>query len=130
MASEIRSFRDLVVWQKAMDLCRAVYALSSGFPTDERFGLTAQVRRAAVSVPSNIAEGYGRQRTNDYLRFLGMALGSLCEVETQVVLAVPLGFVPADNVGPCVESIRNVDRLLCALMRAVRDSTARPGGRV
>lgn len=75
MTEEIRSFRDLVAWQRAMELCERVYTLSSKFPSDERFGLTAQFRRAAVSVPSNIAEGYGRRRRQEYLRFLGIALG-------------------------------------------------------
>lgn len=122
MGSEIRSFRDLIAWQKAMELCQLVYALSAGFPVDERFGLTSQVRRAVVSVPSNIAEGYGRRRKQDYLRFLGIALGSLCEVETQVILAVHLSFVGSDTAGPCVDRIREVDRILSALARAVRES--------
>lgn len=68
MAREIRSFRDLIAWQKAIALCKLVYGVSGKFPKDERFGLTSQIRRAAVSIPSNIAEGYGRRQTNDYIR--------------------------------------------------------------
>jgi four helix bundle protein len=122
MSSEIRSFRDLIAWQKAIALCKQVYAVSKQFPPDERFGLTMQVRRASVSVPSNIAEGYGRRHKKDYLRFLSIALGSLFEVETHLILAVQLGFVDADAAGPSMNSVREVDRILCALIRAVRDS--------
>jgi four helix bundle protein len=123
MASEIRSFRDLIAWQKAMDLCEQVYTLSQAFPAEERFGLTAQVRRAAVSVPSNIAEGYGRGQKRDYMRFLKVARGSLFEVQTQLLLAARLKFANADSAGRCMELVGDVDRILCALIRAVRDST-------
>ena len=122
MGSEIRSFRDLKAWQKAMDLCQEVYRLSQSYPADERFALTAQTRRAAVSVPSNIAEGYGRGQQRDYVRFIRMARGSLYELETQLLLAVRLGFTTADSGGRCMELVREVDRILCALIRAVRDS--------
>jgi four helix bundle protein len=123
MTSEIRSFRDLIAWQKAMDLCKQVYALSKRFPLEERFGLMVQVRRASVSIPSDIAEGYGRGRKQDYLRFLSIALGSLCEVETQLLLSVQLGFTDSDGVGPCMNLVCEVDRVLSALIRAVREST-------
>jgi four helix bundle protein len=119
MASEIRSFRDLIAWQKAMGLCEQVYALSRGFPPEERFGLTPQMRRAAVSVPSNIAEGYGRRSKRDYLRFLNMALGSLCELETQLILAVRLDFTNDDGLATSMGLVRDVDRLLSALIRGV-----------
>ncbi len=125
MAGEIRSFRDLVAWQKGMDLCQQVYAISARFPADERYGLTAQMRRAAVSVPSNIAEGYGRNRTLDYLRFLNMALGSLYELETQLLLAIRLRFASGDDLCPGMELVRELDRVLCGLIRAVRDSGTR-----
>jgi four helix bundle protein len=127
-SGEIRSFRDLIAWQKAMELCERAYTLSHGFPADERFGLTAQLRRAAVSVPSNIAEGYGRGRTQDYVRFLSVARGSLYEMETQVILSVQLGFAAGDAAAACMNSIREVDRVLCALGRAVRDSAAEAKG--
>jgi len=120
MAAEIRSFRDLVAWQKGVELCQRVYEDSKCFPADERFGLVAQMRRAAVSVPSNIAEGYGRRSRRDYLRFLNMALGSLCELETQLILAVRLGLAGGDDVGASMALVRDIDRLLSALIRAVR----------
>ena len=122
MAAEIRSFRDLIAWQKAIDLCQRVYEVSQCFPADERFGLVAQIRRAAVSVPSNIAEGYGRGQKLDYVRFLRVARGSLFEVETQLLLAVRLGFANGDSVGLVSGLVREVDRIRCALIRAVRDS--------
>ena len=128
MASDIRSFRDLIAWQKAMELCQHVYAISKDHPPDERFGLTAQLRRAAVSIPSNIAEGYGRQRKRDYLRFLNIALGSLCELETQMILSIRLGFTDADKLGPAMDLLREVDRILCGLIRAVRNSPAHGEG--
>jgi four helix bundle protein len=122
VAGEIRSFRDLVAWQKAIELCQSVYEVSRSLPDDERFGLVAQARRAAISVPSNIAEGYGRRSKRDYLRFLNMALGSLCELETQLILSVRLGFASGDDVAPSVALVRDVDRLLSGLIRAVRSS--------
>ncbi len=119
MASEIRSYRDLIAWQKAMDLCCRVYTASSHFPRDERFGLISRLRRAAVSIPSNIAEGYGRGRLQDYLRFLRMARGSLYELQTQLTLAVQLGFASGDSVGSTADLASEVDRILCGLITAV-----------
>ena len=120
MAGDIRSFRDLVAWQKGVELCQRVYEDSKSFPADERFGLVAQMRRAAVSVPSNIAEGYGRRSRRDYLRFLNIALGSLCELETQLIVAVRLGLASGDDLGASMALVRDVDRLLSGLIRGVR----------
>jgi len=128
VASKIRSFRDLIAWQKSMELCQQVYAISKDHPADERFGLTAQMRRAAVSLPSNIAEGYGRRRKGDYLRFLNIALGSLCELETQMILSTQLGFTDSDKAGPAMDLLREVDRILCGLIRAVRNSASHGEG--
>jgi four helix bundle protein len=89
----VRNYRDLDVWRKAMVLARQVYRVSGGFPGSERFGLTAQMRRAATSVPSNIAEGHGRGTDLDFRRFLHMARGSLAELDTQLTLAQMLGFL-------------------------------------
>ena len=130
MSNEIKSFRDLVAWRKSMDLCKAIYAISTVFPDAERFGLTSQIRRAVVSIPSNIAEGYGRNRTNDYLRFLDIARGSLCEVETQLILAQELGWLREDGnrgdlrVPECFELIREVDRISYALVKGVERSVS------
>lgn len=88
----VRNYTDLIAWQKAMDFVHRVYALTSGFPGDERFGLTSQLRRAAVSIPSNIAEGEGRETPGDFIRFLAIAHGSLREVETQLRISQRLGY--------------------------------------
>ena len=88
----VESFRDLVVWQRAMQLTLTIYRSTKSFPPDERFGLTNQLRRAGVSVASNIAEGYGRMSKGEYKQFLGMARGSNLEVQTQLLIAQELGF--------------------------------------
>ena len=99
-------YRDLVAWQKAMDLVERVYLATNTFPREERYGLTSQIRRAVVSVPSNIAEGQGRRTTDDELiRFLHISLGSLCELETQLELAVRLKFLDKQD----AKAIRGVE---------------------
>ena len=92
-----KNYSDLIAWQRAIDLVETVYRLSAAFPREELYGLTAQVRRAAVSVPSNIAEGQGRWSTNEFIHFLGISQGSLREVETQLTIAVRLGYLTADQ---------------------------------
>ena len=83
----LKNYRDLKVWQKSYTFCLQIYQETRKLPNEEKFGLTSQIRRSAVSIPSNIAEGYGRKTTADYLRFLSIAYGSLCELETQIMLA-------------------------------------------
>src|SRR5262249_3823706 len=94
----VRNYRDLIAWQKAMDLVEVVYGLSTSFPREELYGLTSQIRRAAVSVPSNIAEGQGRWTTGEFLQFLGVANGSLREIETQLHIALRLKYVTQDEI--------------------------------
>ena len=89
---EVKSFRDLRVWQRAMDLVEMIYKVSVDFPRSETYGLTSQIRRAAISVPSNIAEGHSRKHTKEYLRFLSVAQGSLAELQTQIEIASRLGY--------------------------------------
>lgn len=88
----IRHFRQLIVWQKSMDLVEDVYKLTASLPTEEKFGLCSQMRRCAVSIPSNIAEGYNRSHLGDYLRFLSIAKGSAGELQTQLEISARLGF--------------------------------------
>jgi four helix bundle protein len=120
------SFRNLIVWQRSIELTLAVYEFTSKFPTSERFGLTNQLRRASVSVASNIAEGFGRATKGEYVQFLGHARGSNSEVETQIVISKALGF--GKNVslqkaeGPC----REVGRMLGALMKSQRPKALVP----
>jgi four helix bundle protein len=113
-------FRDLRVWEEAMVLAESVYRLTRQFPVEERFGLATQLKRAAVSVPSCIAEGNARRSTRDYLRFLSMAMGSLAEIQTQILLAIRLGFADASSAGPSLSRHRTVTRLLQALVNALQ----------
>ncbi|MFI4883463.1 MAG: four helix bundle protein [Phycisphaerales bacterium JB064] len=122
MSEGIRSYRDLGAWQQARILVRMVYEGSLDFPPDERFGLTAQIRRAAVGVASNIAEGYGRGGHRDYGRFLRIARGSLFEVETQLILANDLGFVASQRFDTIMEQINTTAKPLAGLIRAVEQS--------
>jgi four helix bundle protein len=116
----IRSFRDLEVWQIAMDLVVSVYKVANRFPSSEKFELSAQVRRAAVSVPSNIAEGHAQRRSRKtYLRHVRIALGSLAELDTDIELAVRLQMVSALDVQSVVVEIRRTGQLLHGLARAL-----------
>ena len=109
-------FKDLLVWQKAMELVKAVYALSKAFPAEERYALTDQLRRAAVSIPSNIAEGSGRASNADYGHFLSIARGSLYETMTQLQIAVDLGYLP--GLSPELEAlISEIGRMLGAMLK-------------
>ena len=112
---ELSPFRKLIVWQKAMDLVRVVYQKSKDFPADERYVLTDQLRRAVVSIPSNIAEGSGRASNKDYAHFLSIARGSLYEVMTQLEIAQSLGYI--DEYDSCEELAQEVGRMLTTLMK-------------
>jgi len=110
------SFKDLVVWQRAIQLSLAIYKLTSSFPDTERFGLTNQLRRASVSVASNIAEGYGRSSRGEYYQFLGHARGSNFEVQTQLTIADGLGFGTMQARRIANELSEEVSRMLVAMM--------------
>ncbi len=122
--SVVRDYRDLIVWQKAMDLVEAIYRATGTFPRDEIYGLISQLRRAAVSIPSNIAEGNGRNTTRDYLNFLGMAYGSVKEVETQVLIAERLRYIDSDQAGQLVAITEEVARLISGLTNSLKQKTA------
>jgi four helix bundle protein len=112
-----RSHRDFPVWKAAMELAETVYAISAKFPVDERFGLTSQIRRAAVSIPSNIAEGAGRSGTKELGHFLGIALGSVAELETQLELADRLRL--ADEFDDAFDQLENVRKQLILFRRSL-----------
>lgn len=112
----IRSYRDLLVWQKSMTLVTRVYLLSRVFPKEETYGLTAQIRRAAVSIPSNIAEGFGRYSTPDYVRFLQMASGSLFELQTQLEIARNLDLIKEASFGELYSTTAEIERMLGSLI--------------
>lgn len=117
----VKNFKDLIAWQKAMDLVELVYHLTSHFPAYERFGLTSQLRRSVVSIPSNIAEGQGRNSNGDFGRFLSIAYGSLREVETQLLIAVRLGYVGQSDFQPVQELCDETGRILNGLMNHLRN---------
>src|SRR5579859_2039575 len=100
-----QGYRDLLVWQKSIVLAKQVYKLTAGFPPEEKFGLISQMRRAAVSVPSNIAEGQARHTTGEFVLFISHAEGSLAELDTQLVLSTELGFISVQKLAPCAASV-------------------------
>ena len=117
----LKNFKELKVWQKAYQLCLDVYHLSKNFPTEEKFGLTSQIRRAAVSIPSNISEGYGRRTTPDYIRSLYIAYGSNCELETQTLLSGDLDYIENEKQKLLLEKISEVERMLKALIKSLEN---------
>jgi len=112
---KIESHRDLVVWQKAMDLAVAAYRVSQGLPRSEDYGLTSQLRRAAASVPANIAEGSARGSRKDYAHFLSIAKGSLMELETFLMLAVRLEYLTEEQVAPVLQLATEISKMLTTL---------------
>ncbi len=115
--AEKRNFRDLVVWQRAIDLVTQVYLATKEFPKHELYGLTSQVRRAAISIPSNIAEGQGRLTRGEFRQFLGHAKGSLAEVETQLIIVHRLGYL--SSLDTLIEHLNEVGRLLNGLLNSL-----------
>ena len=122
--SKIRSHRDLQIWQRSMDLAQQIYAASTRFPDSEKFGLTSQIRRASVSVPSNIAEGYYRNSAKDYAHFLSMARGSLMEVETQLDLACRFSYLALERFESLAQEIGEIDRMVSALQSKLRKTSS------
>jgi four helix bundle protein len=118
----VRHYQELVAWQRAMDMVVGVYRVTKQFPREEIYGLTSQLRRAAVSVPSNIAEGQGRWGTGEFIQFLGIAHGSLQEAETQLLIAVRLLYVTLDEVKATLELIAETGRLINGLHRSLQAS--------
>lgn len=115
----VKSYSDLIAWQKALDLVEAAYRMTRGFQREETFGLTSQMRRASISIPSNLAEGQGRSSTKDFLHFISIAQGSLNELETQIILGRRLGYL--DEASKCVflEQSAEVGRLMNGLASAL-----------
>ena len=117
MEKKTQSYRDLVVWQKGIELAKLLYPLSAQFPSEEKFGLISQIRRAAVSIPSNIAEGQARHTTGEFVQFISHAEGSAAEVDTQLFLAVELDFKRNEQAARCFDLIGDERRMLNALRR-------------
>lgn len=123
--NEIRSYRDLKVRQLSMDLVETIYNLTSEFPQREIYGLTSQMRRASVSVPSNIAEGHARFSTKEYIRHVSVSLGSLAELETQLEVSRRLGFAEPARVAKTLDDCDHVGRMLHNLARSLEAKIAR-----
>ena len=119
--TRIESYRDLRVWQDAMDLCVALYKATTAFPSSEIYGLTSQMRRASVSIPSNIAEGYRRSRA-EYIRFVSISHGSAAELDTQLELAYRIGLLPEDQYQTLNQSLAAVGRQLTALHNRLKET--------
>jgi four helix bundle protein len=115
------SFRDLVVWQRSMQLTVAVYRLTQEFPREEIYGLTSQIRRSAVSLPSNIAEGHGRLNTGEYRQFLGIARGSNCELQTQLEIARALKFGNSKSLDEAEGLSHEVGKMLYATLESIKN---------
>jgi len=122
----IRTFRDLVAWQKAIDLTHFTYGVTRSFPPDEKFGLVVQMRRAAVSVAANIAEGFGRGARQDYIRFIQIARGSLFELQSHVEVARLEGWISHSALDEFHGRAAEVDRIISGRLRSLKTSPARP----
>jgi four helix bundle protein len=123
MSGAIQNFRDLIVWQKAMRATAEVYRVSRAFPKEELFVLTAQIRRAAISIPSNIAEGHARQG-REFANFLSIALGSAAELETQLLLAVEFGYLQTNQLDAIVGLLTEVRRMAAAIINKITTSSS------
>lgn len=119
MSQNVTHFRELEVWRLAMSLAKSVYQLTRAFPASERYGLASQLQRAAVSIPSNIAEGNGRPATKDYARFVGMASGSTAELQTQLILARDLELARREDIGEALNLSERVGRMLFRLRESL-----------
>jgi four helix bundle protein len=116
----VRSYKDLIAWQKAVDLAVAFYDATRNFPREETFGLASQLRRAAVSIPSNIAEGHSRNSTREFAHFLTIALGSLNEAETQLLIAQKLGYLKADTIDILFQHSTEMSKILHGLAASLK----------
>ena len=114
-------YRDLVVWQKGIAVAKLVYALTKSFPAEEKFGLISQMRRASVSISSNLAEGQARHTTGEFIQFISHAEGSVAELDTQLHLAVELGFTTAQQASACFELLGDLRRMLNGLRRKLAE---------
>ena len=120
----MKSYRDLIAWQKGMELVGMIYELTRGLPKEEQFGLTSQLRRAAVSVPSNIAEGQSRFSKPDFSRFLMMARGSISEIETQLFICVQLGYLRPESIEPALQLATECGKIVNGLRDSLKADAA------
>ena len=119
--SGAQSYRELLIWQKSMDLCEASYSFTRQLPKEKQYGLVSQMRRAAVSVPSNIAEGFAREHKGSFAQHLRIAQGSLKELETQLVICQRVGLAPANQVDPLLIKTDEIGRMIRSFSRTLQD---------
>lgn len=119
----MKTYRDLIVWQKGMDLVEDTYELTKAFPAEEIYCLTQQLRRCVISIPSNIAEGYGRNHTKDYIRFLQIASGSLFELQTQIEIAMRLHYIDENRYTPVNNLSVEIEKMLAGLIHKLKQSS-------
>ena len=117
------TFRDLIIWQKSMRLVTEIYQITTVFPKEEIYGLTSQIRRCAISIPSNIAEGYGREGNKDYLKFLNIAIASLFEMQTQLEIAFNLYYINETQFKKTFEESREIERMLSSFYKKIKERT-------
>jgi four helix bundle protein len=122
----LKNYKDLKVWQKSYELCLEIYRITAKFPKEEIYGLTSQIRRSAVSILSNIAEGYGRKTTADYIRMLYISYGSVCELETQILLAGDLDLIEKGVLDKLKEDIAEIERMLKAFIKSLENKPLNP----
>ena len=120
LAPDVRTFRDLIAWQKGVRLSLLVYRLTRRFPDEEKFGMVSQMRRSAVSIPANIAEGYGKGRRAEYIRYLEIGRGSLFELQTYLELAREMKWVNGEDLVAVARLADEVDRIVSALLRSLK----------
>jgi four helix bundle protein len=121
--NEIKSYKDLLIWQKGIELCKLIYTIVPTFPDDEKFGLCLQMKRAVISIPSNIAEGYGRNYSKSYIHFLSIARGSLAELETQLIIAKELKFIDNISFEQTSEMIVGESKMLNSFIKSVKNKS-------
>lgn len=117
MKKEIKSFRDLIIWQRGINLVKEVYKETQNFPKQELYGLTNQIRRSAISIPSNVSEGHIRQHRAEFRQFLSMALGSLAELETQIIISRELDYIPSETSENLIDQMDSLGKMIRGLMK-------------
>ena len=124
----MRNFREYDIWQKAIIICKQVYHITSAFPDSEKYGLINQLRRASVSIPSNIAEGCSRSSEKEFIHFLEIAMGSSFELETQIILAIEMGFITEEMTNPFKENLQTLQKQLNSLRAKIKNKQPKAKG--
>lgn len=119
MENKINTYKDLIVWQKSVALVTSIYSITKDFPTEEKFGIVSQLNRSAVSIPSNIAEGYGRQSSKNYLQFLKIARGSAMETETLLIISKNLNYINDSDFEKTTNELEEVSKMLQGLINKI-----------